>query len=112
MTEWHADHGFRGRRFESNMLALAHPPSVLTERIERRVDDWLAAGWVDEVRRLVDAGYGGARAMASVGYAEVRSHLAGELPAEELRGAIVRATRVYARRQRTWLNHAEVTWLT
>jgi tRNA dimethylallyltransferase len=112
MTDWHAEHGFRGRHFETNMLALAHPPSVLTERIELRVDEWLAAGWIDEVRGLLDTGYGSARAMASVGYAEVRSYLAGDLAREDLRTAIVRATRVYARRQRTWLNHAEVTWLT
>jgi tRNA dimethylallyltransferase len=37
--------------------------------------------------------------------------LAGELAREELEGAIVRATRVFARRQRTWLNHAAVVSL-
>ena len=58
--------------------------------------------------RVTSRGYGDARAMSSVGYAQVRAMLAGELPREELETAIVRATRVFARRQRTWLNHVDV----
>jgi len=46
-----------------------------------------------------------------MGYAQVRDALEGKLPFEELEATIVRATRVFARRQRTWLNHADVTWL-
>jgi tRNA dimethylallyltransferase len=75
------------------------------------VSSWLATGWVEEVRKLVDLGYGEARAMGSVGYAEVRAMLNGELAPHDLDETIVRATRVFARRQRTWLNRANVTWL-
>ena len=88
-----------------------HDPAVLTERITARVKRWLAGGWIDEVRALLDKGYGEARAMGSVGYAEVRAHIEGKLAREELDEAIVRSTRVFARRQRTWLNHADVEWL-
>jgi tRNA dimethylallyltransferase len=49
--------------------------------------------------------------MGSVGYAQVRDMLEGSLPRPELETAVVRATRVFARRQRTWLNHADVHWL-
>jgi tRNA dimethylallyltransferase len=49
--------------------------------------------------------------MASVGYAQVRGALAGEIATADLETVVVRATRVFARRQRTWLNHADVTWL-
>jgi tRNA dimethylallyltransferase len=49
--------------------------------------------------------------MGSVGYAQVRAMVAGELPRNELETSIVRATRVFARRQRTWLNHVDVAWL-
>jgi tRNA dimethylallyltransferase len=92
-------------------LAIGRDAAALTARIATRVDAWLAGGWLDEVRGLLDAGYENARAMSSVGYAEVRAHLAGELPREELGEAIVRSTRVFARRQRTWLNHADVEWI-
>jgi tRNA dimethylallyltransferase len=111
MSEWQADHGFKARKFDAAMIGLRHDPAVLTERIAARVDRWLAGGWLDEVRGLLAAGYGNARAMGSVGYAEVRAHLEAKLPREELRDAIVRSTRVFARRQRTWLNHADVEWL-
>ena len=43
--------------------------------------------------------------MTSVGYREVKEYLGGQLPRDELAAAIVRATRIFARRQRTWLNH-------
>ena len=50
--------------------------------------------------------------MGSVGYRQVREHLDGAIPAEDLAGAIVRATRVFVRRQRTWLRDEPVTWVT
>jgi tRNA dimethylallyltransferase len=112
MSAWHAEHAFATTRHPSRLLGIAYDPAVLTARIEARVRGWLDEGWIDEVRRLVAQGYGEARAMGSVGYREVRAHLQGELPAEELSGAIVRATRVFARRQRTWLHHVDVRWLT
>lgn len=111
MSDWQADHGFKARRFDAAMIGIKHDPEVLTERIAERVDRWLRAGWLDEVRDLLAAGYGEARAMGSVGYAEVRAHLEGRLPRDELKAAIVRSTRVFARRQRTWLNHADIEWL-
>jgi len=65
----------------------------------------------EEVESLLAEGFEGARAMGSVGYAQVRAMLAGELPRADLADSIVRATRVFARRQRTWLKHADVIWL-
>jgi tRNA dimethylallyltransferase len=111
MSEHHAEHGFRQPRMESVMIGIGTTPEALTEGIERRVDGWLAEGWLDEVRALVAQGYGDARAMHSVGYEQVQAHLAGALPREALREAIVRATRVFARKQRTWLKSAPVEWL-
>ena len=110
MTEWHAEHGFRGHRHEATLVALRHEPEHLTERIEHRIVHWLANGWIEEVEGLIAAGHRDSRAMGSVGYAEVRDLLEGKLPREELVPAIVRATRIFARRQRTWLNSATVAW--
>ena len=59
-------------------VALAKPSrDDLDERIRRRTEAWLAAGWIDEVNSLSDRGYAEARAMASVGYRQVRDHLRG-----------------------------------
>ncbi|HEY8076795.1 MAG TPA: tRNA (adenosine(37)-N6)-dimethylallyltransferase MiaA, partial [Labilithrix sp.] len=111
MSEWQESHGFRERRHEAVFVGLGTTPEELGERIARRAEAWLAGGWIDEVRALLDRGFGETRAMGSVGYKEIRAHLAGEIPRESLHSAIVQSTRVFARRQRTWLKHADVEWL-
>jgi len=111
MSEWHREHGFRTPVHRAQLVALATHAATLDERIRARVTQWLAQGWIEEVTSLLARGYGGARAMGSVGYAQVRAAIDGTLPREGLDDVIVRATRVFARRQRTWLGHAEVTWL-
>ncbi len=111
MSALHERHAFREMRHPARLVARRVLAEALTERIARRVDTWLAGGWVEEVDALVKDGLGDARAMGSVGYREVRAHLSGEMKREDLAGSIVRATRVFARRQRTWLGRAEVTWL-
>jgi tRNA dimethylallyltransferase len=111
MSEWQADHGFRTARVPARFVALAMEPEALTARITARARAWLTGGWIDETRDLIARGYGDARAMGSVGYREVRAYLGGELAEGELETAVVRSTRIFARRQRTWLNHAEVAWI-
>jgi tRNA dimethylallyltransferase len=111
MSAWQREHGFARARHRARLVAIACDPAVLTEHITARVRTWLAGGWADEVKGLLDRGFGDARAMTSVGYAQVRAAIGGEIDAGDLETAIVRATRVFARRQRTWLNHVDVAWL-
>jgi tRNA dimethylallyltransferase len=111
MSVWQREHGFSVARLKARVIARAWEPEELSRRIESRVHAWLANGWIQEVESLRARGYGGARAMSSVGYAQISAMLGGAIPRDELAGAIVRATRIFARRQRTWLNHASVTWI-
>ena len=111
-SAWFAEHGFRATRHAARLLGVQRAREEIDRRIEARTERWLAEGWVDEVRGLVAGGYGEARAMGSVGYRQIQEHLAGAIPAEDLAGAIVRATRVFVRRQRTWLRDEPVAWVT
>ena len=111
MSDLHASHAFGEARHRAKLFAIRREPDELRARIERRVDAFLAAGWIDEVRGLVARGRGSARAMGSVGYKEVAAHLRGEIAEADLPTAIVRATRLFARRQKTWLGHEPVEWL-
>lgn len=111
MSEHHAEHGFRTQRMESVMLGVETTPEELTARIQRRAEVWLESGWIEEVRELVAHGRGETRAMGSVGYKEVHAHVRGELPRGKLVELIVQSTRVFARKQRTWLKSATVEWL-
>lgn len=75
----------------------------LGDRIDARVDVMVAAGWLDEVRSLVDAGFGGwLTASQAIGYAELARHLAGELDLEDAVRQTVARTRTLARRQMAW----------
>lgn len=110
-TDVHERHAFKTARLTPAFMATTVSKEDLSERIERRVASFLERGLVSEVRALISAGYGEVRAMGAVGYKETRAFIAGELPEAQLADAIVRATRIYARRQRTWLNHVEVTYV-
>lgn len=111
LTSWQREHGFARSRCRARLVAIAFDQAQLTERIRRRVAWCIEQGWIEEVQTLLARGYGDARAMGSVGYSQVRAAIEGTLARDDMSDAIVRATRVFARRQRTWLRHADVTWL-
>ena len=87
-------------------IHLTLPREVLQRRVAERVDGMLAAGLVEEVRRVLASGVApDAPGLDGVGYREVIAMLAGRLPESELRDAIIGATRRYAKRQETWFRH-------
>jgi tRNA dimethylallyltransferase len=76
---------------------------TIRSRIEVRVRAMLATGWLDEVRKLIDAGFGNwLTATQAIGYAELARHLGGELALEVAVERIARRTRALARRQMAW----------
>jgi tRNA dimethylallyltransferase len=113
LSRWQADHGFRSPRYTARLIGVRREREELDRRIEARVRAMLAAGLIDEVRTLTAAGYGATRAMGAVGYKQVSLALASGAPidTDALALSIVRATRVFARRQRTWLRDEPVEWL-
>jgi tRNA dimethylallyltransferase len=94
-------------------VGLTLPREELDRRIGARVDRMWAAGLVDEVRRLSDAGLReGRTASRALGYAQVLRHLSGEWSEEQARDETVRATRRFARRQESWFRRDDrVVWL-
>lgn len=113
MSEVQAAHGFREPRLAARLVGVARERAEQDELIATRVRGMLAAGWLSEVEALRAAGFAEARAMASVGYRQIAEAMAAGSAADEaaLTDAIVRATRVFARRQRTWLRDQPVEWL-
>jgi tRNA dimethylallyltransferase len=109
-SDWFAEHGFQQQRHRARFVSVAVSRDEQDEKIRARVERWLEQGWVDEVRDLMAKGHAGARAMGSVGYKEVHAFIAGQIRQDELVDTIVRATRVFARRQRTWLRDEPVNY--
>ena len=94
---------FGGERFEALKFGLKIPRAELRRRIDRRVEAMFAAGWVEEVRGLLEAGAPAeAQAFRAIGYREILNHLRKEVSLEETKEEIKRATKQYAKRQETW----------
>lgn len=85
----------------------------LYERIEKRIDNMLEEGLLDEVQKLREAGY--TRDMVSMqglGYKEILAYLEGNITLEEAIYILKRDTRHFAKRQLTWFRRErEVIWL-
>ena len=92
-----------GRRVHYWMLA--PPRAELHERIQRRFEAMMAAGFLEEVRSLRRNGALTARhpSMRAVGYRQLWAHLDGQYPLEEAVRRGVAATRQLAKRQLTWM---------
>lgn len=107
------EHGFAGQRYRSLRIGIRVDRRELYERIEARVDRMLADGLVNEVRGLLEEGYGrDLKAMRSIGYKEAAAYLSGECSLEEAIRLIKRNTRHYAKRQLTWFNNeSDIIWL-
>ena len=65
----------------------------------------LLAGWLDEVRDLMDRVPSGAPAWNATGYSALRAHLEGRRTLADARERVIVDTRQYAKRQRTWFRH-------
>ncbi len=90
-------------RFSPRHLVLVPPRAELYDRINRRTIAMLEAGFVEEVRRLLEEGYGGGSpGLRTVGYTEVLAHLAGTITYERMLELIRQGTRRFAKRQMTW----------
>jgi tRNA dimethylallyltransferase len=77
---------------------------ALNARIESRVRGMVQNGWVEEVKRLLDQGYGPENpGFRAIGYIPLAESLLGQTELEEATAATIAETRRYAKRQRTWL---------
>ncbi|HEY6464670.1 MAG TPA: tRNA (adenosine(37)-N6)-dimethylallyltransferase MiaA [Candidatus Acidoferrales bacterium] len=94
-------------------LGLSPDRESLYARIEARTDHMIAAGWLDEVRKLVANNiFIDAKPFQFIGYAELNDHLEGKIGMEEAVRRIQRATRQFAKRQITWFRREpDVHWL-
>jgi tRNA dimethylallyltransferase len=86
-------------------------PERLTARIQRRTAQMLAAGWLQEIKDLVEKYGPDLPLLNTLGYQELRQHLAGKISLAEAVDLTVLHTRQFAKRQRTWFRAVpEVIW--
>ncbi len=103
----------RPDRIPCKLYALKWDRAALYQRIERRVEEMLSMGLVEEVRRLMQSSASVQEtALQAIGFKEMRAHLLGEIGFDEAVDRIKQATRRLAKRQETWFKRdPRVTWL-
>lgn len=103
--------GVRAQRpFRIEKIGIDRPRPVLFERIAQRVDQMMADGFLDEVRRVLP--YRACNSLNTVGYKELFQYLDGAWSLDFSIEKIKRNTRVYAKKQLTWFRRdPDVRWL-
>jgi tRNA dimethylallyltransferase len=112
ISEYQNNHAFSGQRYDALKIGLHMDRALLYERINERVDAMITAGFADEVRKLLDAGYtADLKSMQSIGYRHMVDYLQGRLTREECSRTLKRDHRRYAKRQLTWFGaDDEIIW--
>jgi len=88
------------RPFNIIKIGLDTPRDILYERINRRVDDMIQLGLVDEVKTLFP--YRHLNALNTVGYSELFDYFDGKTDLNLAVDSIKQNTRRFAKRQLTW----------
>lgn len=94
-------------------ICLTRDRNELYARIDLRTVRMMEAGFVEEVRALLERGVSNRSGpMTALGYAEVVHHLRGLSTHEELVALIQRNTRRYAKRQLSWFRREpDMEWV-
>ena len=84
-------------------IGLKRPRAELYQRVDQRIEAMFAAGFLEEVKGLLDNGYSPELpTMSAIGYRECIRVIQGQLSVEQAKVEMRRATRVFVRRQSNW----------
>jgi tRNA dimethylallyltransferase len=99
--------------FQSLRIGLSLPREMLYARIDARIDEMIEAGLYDEVKNLLESGYGlDLPSMTAIGYNQVARAVLQEITLDEAVIAMQRLTRQFVRRQANWFkpDDPEINW--
>lgn len=99
-------------KYNYKVFAINIDRNKLYERIEKRVDQMLEIGLIDEVQTIYQKYSKFPTAMQGLGYKEVVQYLNNEITKEEMIEKLKKETRHYAKRQLTWFRkNDDIIWL-
>lgn len=103
MSAYHRAHRFQDNPFNVLKIGLHMDREQLYMRINHRVDAMIAAGFLEEVQKLLAKGYSpDLKSMQAIGYRHMVDFIQGRHSWEETLRTLKRDTRRYAKRQLTW----------
>lgn len=112
MSEWNAESKTQPPRFEAVRIGLNFQErAALWARIDKRVDEMMARGLMEEAAGLLRRGVPPtATAMQAIGYKELTAALLGHESPEAAASTVKLRTRQYAKRQLSWFRREEDTF--
>jgi len=113
LSDYHREHREKVAPLDAVQVAPDWPRSTLYDRINARVWNMVEAGFVDEVRRLIDTGHEhDLKRLRSRGHPEMAAHVRGECSLDEAVALVQRNTRRLAKRQLSWFRRDDrIHWL-
>lgn len=113
ISEHNAEERRRKSPYELYFFVLTDERKKLYERIDKRVDQMMDAGFLDEAERIYDLiGDKECTAAKAIGYRELFEYFRGECSLEEAVSKIKQDSRHFAKRQLTWFKrYPEVIWV-
>jgi tRNA dimethylallyltransferase len=106
-------HGFRTKQYDALTFGLLMERRLLYERIDRRTDEMVKKGMVQETERILQTGYAPTSpGLMTIGYKEIVAYLLGTIDRDGALSLIKKRTRNYAKRQMTWFRRVEgIHWI-
>ena len=103
LSAWQDEHEFAEPHYDARVVGLWPEKSLLNERIDARASQMISAGWIAEVRSLMERGVSpSSPGLSSLGYRDVVAHVQHNLPGSMLAERVASGHRRYAKRQLTW----------
>lgn len=111
LAEWQAETPPPALRLEQAVpIVVDVDKAWLLDRINRRFDQMLATGALDEVAAMRDRYDPSLPSCKAIGVPELMAYVTGDLTLDEARERATIATRQYAKRQRTWCRSRMKDW--
>lgn len=113
MTQYNLESTKNGPKYPFVLFGIMVEREELYRKIERRVDEMIQTGLIQEVEKLLALQLPpNSTAMQAIGYKELIAYFAGLTTLPDAVDEIKKNTRHYAKRQMTWFSHMEnITWI-
>ena len=99
-------------KYNFKIFAINIEREILYDRINKRVDEMINNGLIEEVREILKKYKEFPTAMQGLGYKETKEYIDGKITKEELKNKVKLETRRYAKRQLTWFRkNKNIIWL-
>lgn len=111
-SELRKAHNFSLRRYNALCIFLYADRKSLYERIDRRCEEMIGAGLVEEVKALLNTYPAHIKPLGSIGYRHIKAHVMHRIPLDECIREFKRDSRRYAKRQFIWFRkETDFLWI-